>query len=35
MSAAKRVEVEKTRGDGTTYTTHRSVRVAAKNGEEI
>ncbi len=32
---AKRVEVEKTRGDGTTYTTHRSVRVAAKNGEEI
>ena len=32
---AKRVEVEKTRGDGTTYTKHRSVRVATKNGEEI
>ena len=34
-TGAKRVEVEKTRGDGTTYKTHRSVRVATKNGEEI
>jgi large subunit ribosomal protein L24 len=32
---AKRVEVEKTRGDGTSYTKHRSVRVATRNGEEI
>ena len=32
---AKRVEVEKTRSDGSKYTTHRSVRVATKNGEEI
>ena len=32
---AKRVEVEKTRSDGTAYTKHRSVRVATKNGEEI
>src|SRR3954462_9451723 len=32
---AKRVEVEKTRADGSTYTKHRSVRVATKNGEEI
>jgi large subunit ribosomal protein L24 len=32
---AKRVEVEKTRTDGTTYTKHRSVRIASKNGEEI
>ena len=32
---AKRVEVAKTRSDGTTYTAHRSVRVATKNGEEI
>ncbi len=32
---AKRVEVTKTRGDGTTYTAHRSVRVATKTGEEI
>jgi large subunit ribosomal protein L24 len=32
---AKRVEVDKTRSDGTTYTRHRSVRVATKNGEEI
>ena len=32
---AKRVETEKTRSDGTTYTKHRSVRVATKNGEEI
>ena len=32
---AKRVEVKRTRADGTTYTAHRSVRVATKNGEEI
>ncbi len=32
---AKRVEVEKTRPDGTKYSAHRSVRVATKNGEEI
>jgi large subunit ribosomal protein L24 len=32
---AKRVEVDKTRADGSTYTAHRSVRVATKNGEEI
>ena len=32
---AKRVEVDKTRPDGTTYKTHRSVRIATKNGEEI
>ncbi len=32
---AKRVEVQKTRHDGTKYTAHRSVRVATKNGEEI
>jgi len=32
---AKRVASEKTRSDGTTYTKHRSVRVATKNGEEI
>ncbi len=32
---AKRVEVTKTRTDGTTYTAHRSVRVATKTGEEI
>jgi large subunit ribosomal protein L24 len=32
---AKRVEVSKHRNDGTTYTAHRSVRVATKNGEEI
>ena len=34
-TGAKRIEVEKTRGDGSTYKTHRSVRVATKNGEEI
>jgi large subunit ribosomal protein L24 len=32
---SKRVEVTKTRPDGTTYTAHRSVRVATKTGEEI
>jgi large subunit ribosomal protein L24 len=32
---AKRVEVTKTRPNGTTYTKQRSVRVASKNGEEI
>jgi large subunit ribosomal protein L24 len=32
---AKRVEVTKTRPDGSTYKAHRSVRVATKNGEEI
>ncbi len=32
---AKRVEVSKNRSDGSTYTAHRSVRVATKNGEEI
>jgi large subunit ribosomal protein L24 len=32
---AKRVEVTKTRPNGTTYTKERSVRIASKNGEEI
>ena len=32
---AKRVEVTKTRPNGTTYTKQRSVRVASKNGEEV
>jgi large subunit ribosomal protein L24 len=32
---AKKVEVTKTRGDGSSYTTQRSVRVATRNGEEI
>jgi large subunit ribosomal protein L24 len=32
---AKRVEVSKSRADGSTYSAHRSVRVATKNGEEI
>jgi large subunit ribosomal protein L24 len=32
---AKRVEVDKTRADGSTYQAHRSVRVATKTGEEI
>ncbi len=32
---AKRVEVTKTRSDGSTYPAHRSVRTATKNGEEI
>lgn len=32
---AKRVDVTKTRPDGSTYPAKRSVRVATKNGEEI
>jgi large subunit ribosomal protein L24 len=32
---AKRVEVRKTRPNGTTYTKQRSVRIASRNGEEI
>ncbi len=32
---AKRIEVEKTRHDGSKYKAQRSVRVATKNGEEI
>src|SRR5262245_42768185 len=32
---AKRVDVTKTRPDGSTYAKQRSVRVASKNGEEI
>jgi large subunit ribosomal protein L24 len=31
----KRVEAEKRRGDGSTYTAQRSVRIARKTGEEI
>ena len=31
----KRVEVEKRRGDGSTYSATRSVRVSRKTGEEI
>ncbi len=31
----KRVEVEKRRGDGSTYTAQRSVRVSRTTGEEI
>ena len=31
----RRDEVTKRRGDGSTYTAHRSVRVARKTGEEI
>lgn len=31
----RRDEVTKTRADGTTYTAHRSVRIAKKTGEEI
>jgi len=31
----RRDAVEKTRADGTTYTAHRSVRIAKKTGEEI
>ena len=31
----KRVEVEKRRTDGSTYTAQRSVRVSRKTGEEI
>ncbi|MBA2444922.1 MAG: 50S ribosomal protein L24 [Nocardioidaceae bacterium] len=33
--SAKRVDVTKTRSDGSTYAAHRSVRTATKNGEEI
>ncbi len=32
---AKRVDVTKTRPNGTTYTKQRSVRIASRNGEEI
>jgi large subunit ribosomal protein L24 len=32
---AKRVDVTKTRADGSSYSAQRSVRVANKNGEEI
>ncbi|MGI8577027.1 MAG: 50S ribosomal protein L24 [Nocardioidaceae bacterium] len=32
---AKRIEVEKTRPDGSKYKTRRSVRIATKSGEEI
>jgi large subunit ribosomal protein L24 len=32
---AKRVQVTKTRADGSTYSAHRSVRIATKTGEEI
>jgi large subunit ribosomal protein L24 len=32
---AKRVDVTKTRSDGTTYAAKRNVRVATKNGEEV
>jgi large subunit ribosomal protein L24 len=31
----KRVEVEKTRADGSKYTAQRSVRISRKTGEEI
>ena len=31
----KRVEVTKTRPDGSTYKAHRSVRISRKTGEEI
>ena len=31
----RRDEVTKTRADGSTYTTHRSVRVAKRTGKEI
>ena len=31
----KRVEAEKRRNDGSTYTAQRSVRIARKTGEEI
>jgi large subunit ribosomal protein L24 len=31
----RRDEVTKRRPDGSTYTAHRSVRVARKSGEEI
>jgi large subunit ribosomal protein L24 len=32
---SKRVDVTKTRSDGSTYAAKRSVRVATKNGEEV
>jgi len=32
---AKRVDVTKSRNDGSTYNAQRSVRIATKNGEEI
>jgi large subunit ribosomal protein L24 len=32
---AKRVNVKKTRNDGTTYDAQRSVRIAAKSGKEF
>jgi large subunit ribosomal protein L24 len=32
---AKRVDVTKTRSDGSTYPAKRSVRIASKNGEEV
>jgi large subunit ribosomal protein L24 len=32
---AKRVDVTKTRSDGSTYAAKRNVRVATKNGEEV
>jgi large subunit ribosomal protein L24 len=32
---AKRVDVTKTRSDGSTYAAQRSVRIASKGGEEI
>ena len=32
---SRREEVTKTRPDGTTYTAHRSVRIAKRSGEEI
>ena len=32
---AKRIDVQKTRTDGSTYAAKRSVRIATKNGEEI
>ena len=32
---AKRVDVSKTRSDGSTYAARRSVRIASKNGEEV
>ena len=31
----RRDEVDKTRPDGTTYSAHRSVRVATRTGKEI
>jgi large subunit ribosomal protein L24 len=32
---AKRIDVTKTRSDGSTYPAQRSVRIASKNGEEV